>query len=829
MGKYGCFTEDGKEFVITRPDTPQPWLNYSLNGRYHALISHTGGGYSYYVSPLNSRITRRRYNSLPEDRPGRYLYIRDNDTGEYYSPTWQPTQTPLEAFECRHGCGYTRITTRYRGLTHSILYFVPIDADIEIWRITIRNDGAERRLSLFPYVEFVPGDARDDLLEQPNSSHFKRAWFDSEVPAIFAENRIGASFLPEEERAKDDGCWGKVAFFGSTLPIVGFDCDRNRFIGAWFRSESNPLTVQCGRLTDANCNSGHLCGALQHEVRVAPGSSLEFCVVIGVADRREGRYKIQAMEVIRAWSVERADRAFEELSAWHERFCDTVRVATPDESVNRHVNIWNKMQVKATFAISRDASRFHLGLTYGMGFRDTSQDLLGYIMFDAPAARAVIRELARQMFPNGYTYHNYFRVQNSGIFTNHSDDPLWFPLAVSYYLRETADFALLDEVEPYADPKTASNAASFVSSFSESMQELVTMNPGYACGGPGTILERCCRAIEKVWRDRSARGIPLMLGGDWNDDLNECGKEGKGESAMVAAQLGAALLAMIEILEFTRRDPRKVTEYRAIYARLKEAFNRECWDGEYYWRFTRDDGRVEGSCRNEQGKMYLEPQPWAVIGGLADAERGLQAMESVERYLETDYGPMICAPPYTASDATIGAATREAPGKKENASVFNHPVTWAIQANTILGRGDAAYRLYHATLPEVLSRDQDRFATEPYVYPEYTTGPAHPEYGKGGHSWLTGTAPWMLLCGVQFILGVKPLFDGISIEPCIPSGWDGYEVKRRFRGSIYRFIVRNPDHVQARVSRVIVDGVKIRGTKVRDYRDGSEHTIEVTM
>jgi cellobiose phosphorylase len=381
-------------------------------------------------------------------------------------------------------------------------------------------------------------------------------------------------------------------------------------------------------------------------------------------------------------------------------------------------------------------------------------------------------------------------------------------------------------VEKYADPRKVTNISEFVSSFTETMAGL---GPEYQTGGQGTILEHCYRGIEKVWRDRSARNIPLMLGGDWNDDLNECGRLGKGESVQVAAQLALSLRCMIEILEYAKRDSQKAASYKEIYAILKEATNKECWDGEWYWRFTRDDGRVEGSHVNKEGSMYLEPQPWAVIGGIAEGDRAVKCLDSVLEHLDTDYGPVICAPEYTISDATIGAATREAPGKKENASVFNHPVTWFIQANTILGRGTIAYQQYYKTLPAVLSKDQDRFAVEPYVYPEYTTGPAHTEYGKGGHSWLTGTAPWMFFCGVEFILGVKPAFDGLIIQPCIPATWKGYEITRKFRGATYTITVKNPDHVECRVTRVTVDGREIAGNKVPAFTDGREHVVEVVM
>lgn len=798
MGKYGHFSEDGLEFIITRPDTPQPWINYAVNGKYHALISNTGGGYSYYITPRDSRITRRRYNCLPEDRPGRYVYIRDNKTGEYYSPTWQPVLKELDSYECRHGLGYTKIFSSYKGIKSCINYFVPIDADMEIWKITLENTTDEDKdLSLFPYVEFVPGDALDDLIEQPNNSHFRYADYDPQEKVIYATNKLGVSFLPEEEQYKDEGCWGKYVFFTSTLDITAYDCNRDHFIGSPYRSEANPLRVEKGQLTNSMLNSGHVCGALQNNIIIKAGEKLKFCIMMGAVDRQD--YKNQTCQIFKEWTPERVEKSLVDLKKYYEELFSTVQVNTPNDRVNRMLNIWNKLQVKVNFTVSRDASRFHGGLSYGMGFRDTSQDLLAMIMFDAPAAKEVIKELARQMFSDGTTYHNFFRVSNDGIKTGHSDDPLWLPLAVQYYLKETGDFDFLDEVEEYAD------------------------------GGSGTILKHCYRGIDQVWSKRSERNIPLMLNGDWNDDLNECGKHGKGESVMVAEQLCVDLKFMIEMLTYTKRDPQKVEEYKKIYEIVVEEMNKSCWDGKWYHRFTKDDGSVMGSYKNEQGQIYLNAQSWAVISGIAKDERAIQCLDSVLEHLDSKVGPRICAPAYIKSDATIGIATREAPGKKENASIFNHPVAWFIQANTIIKRGNIAFEQYYKTLPEVLSEDQDIFAVEPYVYCEYTTGPDHKEFGEGGHSWLTGTASWMLLCGLNFILGIKPKYDGLVVDPCIPSDWDEYEVVRKFRNSTYKISVKNPNHKESGISEVKLDGETFEGNKFPVFDDGKEHTIEIVM
>lgn len=798
MGKYGHFSEDGLEFIITRPDTPQPWINYAVNGKYHALISNTGGGYSYYITPRDSRITRRRYNCLPEDRPGRYVYIRDNKTGEYYSPTWQPVLKELDSYECRHGLGYTKIFSSYKGIKSCINYFVPIDADMEIWKITLENTTDEDKdLSLFPYVEFVPGDALDDLIEQPNNSHFRYADYDPQEKVIYATNKLGVSFLPEEEQYKDEGCWGKYVFFTSTLDITAYDCNRDHFIGSPYRSEANPLRVEKGQLTNSMLNSGHVCGALQNNIIIKVGEKLKFCVMMGAVDRQD--YKNQARQIFKEWNPQRVEKSLVDLKKYYEELFSTVQVNTPNDRINRMLNIWNKLQTKVDFTVSRDASRFHGGLSYGMGFRDTSQDLLAMIMFDAPAAKEVIKELARQMFSDGTTYHNFFRVSNDGIKTGHSDDPLWLSFAVQYYLEETGDFDFLDEVEEYAD------------------------------GGSGTILEHCYRGIDQVWSKRSERNIPLMLNGDWNDDLNECGKHGKGESMMVAEQLCVDLKFMIEMLTYTKRDPQKVEEYKKIYEIVVEEMNKSCWDGKWYHRFTKDDGSVMGAHKNEQGQIYLNAQSWAVISGIAKDERAIQCLDSVLEHLDSKVGPRICAPAYIKSDATIGTATREAPGKKENASIFNHPVAWFIQANTIIKRGNIAFEQYYKTLPEVLSEDQDIFAVEPYVYCEYTTGPDHKEFGEGGHSWLTGTASWMLLCGLNFILGIKPKYDGLVVDPCIPSDWDEYEVVRKFRNSTYKISVKNPNHKESGISEVKLDGETFKGNKFPVFDDGKEHTIEIVM
>jgi cellobiose phosphorylase len=547
--------------------------------------------------------------------------------------------------------------------------------------------------------------------------------------------------------------------------------------------------------------------------------------------------------LMKEWSsLNRVDSALEALRTYYDDLFSVVTVDTPEPKINRHINVWNKIQLETTFRCSRDASRYHLGLSYGIGFRDQAQDLLGFIMFDPEAAAGMIKELFSHMFANGYVYHHFFRAQKEGhVFTNHSDDPLWMAIALSYYVRETADYALLGDVVPYRSisevpTKEIDGVLHCANGFNDSVVPFWNDIPGYVADNQaGTVLEHLFVGMDKVWKCRSNRDIPLILGGDWNDDLNGCGTKGKGESMMVAEQLAVAINYVVEMYEYApsgsliKKYGRKIAEYKKTFEILKKALNDHCWDGAWYQRFTRDDGRVQGSKKNKEGSIFINAQSWAVIGKLTDAKRAQRCLDSVIEKLDTKCGPMLCGPHYTRADATIGGATREAAGKKENASIFNHPVTWFIQANTMIGRGTVAYDQYYKTLPEVLGEDQDRFVVEPYVYPEYTTGPAHKEFGRAGHSWLTGTAPWMFFVGVEFILGITPWYDGLIINPCLPTTWKGFTATRKFRNATYRITVKNPDHVEQGVKKIEVDGKSISGNKVPAFRDNREHRVDVTM
>lgn len=781
MGKYGHFSEDGYEYIITRPDTPAPWANYASNGKYHAIISNTGGGISYYITPRDNRLIRWRYNSLPIDRPGRYLYLRDNSDGEYWSLTWQPVLKDLDSYECRHGLGYTSISSAYRGIHGEVRYFVPLEDDLEVWRVTLENkEDVAKEISLFTFGELCLGNALDDLVEHPNSQHFIQVGFNEEDNAIYATNRY----------------WDKYVFFSSGLKADGFDGGRDKFIGR-YRSEANPIVVEKGQCTNSGLASGNGVAVLQHDITLKPNEKIEFAILMGLVDRED--YRTNAEPLLRKYKdIKKVDEEFRDLKSYYQNRLDSPWVETPDPDMNRMLNIWNKHQTEVCLIGSRDASYYHGGLVYGVGMRDTAQDLLGPLISEPERAKKQIKELTRNQFADGSTYHLYYRIAEGGKKTGHSDDPLWIPMDIIWYLRETGDFDFLDEVTPYADE------------------------------GEATILEHLTAAIDYVLEDLTSRDLPKIRGGDWNDDLTAVGPEGEGESIMVAEFLCWILKDTISMLNFIDRTE-KVEEYKKAYERITRVLNEECWDGEWYIRATKDNGEPIGSQRNEEGEIYLNPQSWAVISDVAEGKRASQCMDSVKENLDTPKGPKLMAPAYTEIDDTIGAATREVPGKKENASIFNHPIAWTIYAETILGRGDRAYNYFKQSLPTSVCDDQDVYKLEPYVYAEYITGPDHSDFGEAGHSWLTGTASWMYRVGIDFILGVIPEFDGLRIDPCIPKDWDSYKVKREFRGATYNITVKNPNNHSKGVDKVRIDGKEHESNLLPVFDDDEEHEVEVVL
>ncbi|MBN2364943.1 MAG: glycosyl transferase family 36 [Calditrichaeota bacterium] len=780
MQKYGTFCEDGTEFIITRPDTPAPWVNYISNGRYSGLISHTGGGYSFYMSPRDSRITRWRYNSLPWDRPGRYLYLRDQKNGEYWSPTWQPTETPLENYQCCHGLYYTRISSRYKNISAGITYFVPSD-DLEVWKIRLKNEGNEKRwMDIFAYVELCLGHALVDLINQPNDQHFNQVYFHPDAHLLFATKRYWVKFNTATVKQANES-WDKYVFFGSSLPVKGWDGSKDLFIGRW-RSEANPLAVEEGRCRNLEIAAGDAAGALQVEVTLEPGEEKEFSVFLGVVPIEDYlKTSIKLAEKYRQQNnVEMELRQLKE--EWKD-YLSAVNIETPDPDMNIMLNVWNQYQTSVTFRFSRDASYYHGGLLFGRGYRDSCQDLLGPVIPRPDWARNRILEMCKYQFRDGSTFHLYYPLTGGGEKTGHSDTPLWLPLAVISYLKETGERAILEHTVTYYDE------------------------------GNGTVLEHIYRAIDYTLNNLTDRKLAKFGPGDWNDTLDYLGREGRGESIWVSMFLAFILKETIGLCNFIGDESGR-KRYQRAYETVKFAINELCWDGEWYIRGTNDRGDIIGSRKNEQGKIFLNTQTWAVISGVANKSRAFQCMDAVKKYLETPKGPKILHPPYTRIDPNIGLATRCVAGKKENGAIFNHTVSWAVLAECLLGRGDRAFEIYRKAFPMNPVVDIDRYKVEPYVYAEYVTSPDHPTFGQASHSWLTGSSTWMLRDGIDYILGVRPEYKGLIIDPCIPHDWKNFRIRRKFRGRYYQINVENPSGVNRGIRKLEIEGKEISGNVI---------------
>ncbi|MCD5401854.1 glycosyl transferase family 36 [candidate division NPL-UPA2 bacterium] len=777
--KYGYFDDKNREFVITRPDTPAPWINYLSNKNYVALASNTGGGFSFYVTPKDHRITRFRYNSLPVDRPGRYIYLRDRQSGNCWSITWQPAMGNFDFYECRHGMGYTRIMFEKYGIRSELLYFVPVKGDIEIWSVKIENRTKKRReLDVFSYVELCLGHALVDLINQPNDQHFNEVYFEKKMNTLFATKRYWVTFSGPTVKQSNQG-WDKVVFFTSSLNIVRFDGGKNAFIGK-YRSEANPVSVERGRCQNSSLDYGDAVGALQSRLILSPEEQKEFVVLLGIVDKKQ--FKQKTAKLINKFNrASLAQKESLQLKQKWDKYLDTLNVQTPDPNFNRMMNIWNRYQANTTFRNGRNASYYHGGLLFGMGMRDACQDIFSNLLSTPEEVKEKIGEIYSHQFQNGSTLHCYYPLTGGGERTNHSDTPLWLPLAVIEYLKETGDFSFLDLKVPYEDKGTAS------------------------------ILTHLLKAIDYTLANLTRRNFAKIYNGDWNDTLDYVGRAGRGESIWVTQFLGYILKITIELLDFIGKY-KKAGEYRHAYKEIKDSINKYAWDGRWYCRAFNDDGEPVGSSNNREGKIFLNVQSWAVISGVADKERAIMCMDSVRKYLSTPKGPMILYPPYTKPDPKIGLATRCVPGKKENGAVFNHAVSWAIMAETFLKRNDIAYDYYTKSLPFNPVISPDRYKTEPYVYSEYITSTTHPDFGEASHSWLTGSATWMFKNGLENMLGIKPAYDGLVIDPCFPTHWKKIFVERKFRKAIYKINITN--EFKGKELKIFVNKKQIEGNKI---------------
>ena len=810
--KYGYFDDEQKEYVITRPDTPLPWINYIGTNEYFGIISNTAGGYSFYRDPRKLRLTRYRYNNIPMDNNGRYLYIKDGDV--VWNPMWKPMKVELDHYECRHGLGYTQITGEKNNLTSTILYFVPLDVRHEMWVVTLRNTSKQtKNIRLWSFVEWCLWEAYDDM------TNFQRNYSTGQV-----EVENGVIFHKTEYRERRN----HYAYFATSEPVSGFDTSRDAFVGVHNGLEM-PQAVKDGNCRNSIAYGWLPIGVHQIDLTLKGGESKELCFIVGYGENAEEKkflpdgtirkdefYAVKEKHL----SVASAMEEFKKHRRYWEELISNYVARTPDEIVNRMVNIWNQYQCMVTFNMSRSASLYESGIGRGMGYRDSNQDILGFVHMIPSRARQRILDLALTQLSDGTCFHQYqplTKKGNTDIGGGFNDDPLWLILSTSAYIKETGDVGILQEKAGYAD-KPDSNA---------------------------TLLNHLHLSLEYTLKNRGPHGLPLIGHADWNDCLNlNCFSTTPGESfqlaghiendkvaesIMIAGLFCHACHEMASLLHFTG-DDKKAKYYEDCANEMKEVVYNYGWDGEWFLRAYDAMSRKIGSKENEEGEIFIESQGWCIIGRIG-LENGYaaKALESVKKYLATPNGIILQQPAYSKYYVHLGEVSSYPPGYKENAGIFTHNNTWIQIAETILGNGKQAMDYYMSICPPTKESQIDIYRSEPYVYSQMTAGRDAPTAGEGKNSWLTGTAAWSFVAISQYILGVHPSFDGLIIDPCIPSSWKEFTVLRRFRNALYRITVKNPKGVQKGVHSIVVDGKNIDGVKVPLFNDGLEHTVVVEM
>ncbi|MEN4011243.1 MAG: glycosyl transferase family 36 [Bellilinea sp.] len=784
---YGCFAEDGREFIISTPFTPRPWGNVISNGDYGLLVSQTGSGYSWRGNAGQNRITRS-FQDLIKDNWGKYFYIRDLKRQTYWSAAYKPVMRPYQRYEVRHGLGYSRFIHLIDDLESVLTVFVAADAPLEVFQLTLTNRGSEtRELDVTSYAEWLLGFAPDEHREFHKL--FIETSADINQQAVFARKCLWG--FADDKGRHNNVAWPYTAFMAVSEPLKSFDCDKESFLGL-YNNDDKPqamfipaLAGRAGRFTDA-------IAALQVSVTLEAGASKTIVFTLGAAeDGREDANELMA----RYTCPEKSEQAFNAVRDFWARFIDTEQVETPDAALNLMTNIWAKYQAISCRLWGKSA---FYQVSAGYGFRDQLQDSQIFLVSEPEYTRKQLLLHASQQFIEGDVLHWWFTIRGGGPRTNCSDDLLWLPFILDSYLKETADYSILDELVPYL------NAPS---------------EPLY---------QHCKRAIERSFSRFSPRGIPLMGDHDWNDGLSAVGTLLKGESFWVAEFL-YMILGNFAPLSRQRGDETFARKCEDVHASLKEALNRYGWDSEWYLQATTDDGFLLGSHQNEEGKIFLMPNIWAVISGAADSERAQIAMDSVTEWLLKDYGTLLNYPAFTLPRADIGYVTRYAPGLRENGGVYTHAATWSVWAYALIGQPELAYEAYRRICPPNRSADIERYRAEPYVTPGNIDGPLSDYYGRGGWTWYTGSAQWLHRVATHWILGIRPQENGLLVEPAIPSHWNGFKVKRKFRGGVYEIEVENPDHVNGGIRSVSLDGIPYESNLLPVFSDGKTHRVKIIL
>jgi cellobiose phosphorylase len=769
----GVLSEDQREYVIRSPETPTPWMNYISNPLgFCGIVSQAAGGFCFYRDPRDYRITKYRYNGVPVDRPGRYFYIRDRGTGKTWSPAWQPSQVRLDDYQCRHGQGYTIIDGRLGKVATRTTFLVPLDANCEVWSLRIENRSARRlELDIFEYCEFT-------LWCEPESRniqwslHLPKAEFDG-ANRLIIYHRVekhpafdpaaNADYRPED---------GSFAFMGASLPVTGFDCDRDRFLGR-YRSESNPVCVELGRLSGSILRGGVPCAALQHEVILQPGASATLTVVLGYAEDPAAAASIRD----RFSDPREVEAARREIRKYWDRYLSSYRLKSPDATLDAMVNVWNAYQCKTTFDWSRYISFYENGEGRGMGTRDSAQDLLAVVCQLKERSRERIRELVSAVqFPEGDCHHIYYPITRTGHMRGFSDDHLWLVSMVASWVEETGDLSILDE------------------------------SVAYVGGLRESLYDHLRRAVDFTAGNLGEHGFPLIGVADWNDTLHLWMEYPKGES-ILTAEFHVHALRRLAVLARAMGRTADAAEFVERAQAMADRINADAWDGRWYLRAF-SPGPM-GSHRDEVARIFLNTQTWAILSGVATPERTEMILAEIDARLGSAFGCKIEHPPFSKYDNRYGLISRYNVGHKEN-GVFSHANAWAVAANAVAGKGDRAMEIYRQVCPLYRNGSPEVIGTEPYVFCQTLNSDDAHMPGQGANSWLTGTASWMFVAITQYVLGVRPSLEGLIVNPRIPKGWKGFKLSRVFRGTRYDIAVRRGGQPGLRV-----DGKAVGGNLVR--------------
>lgn len=797
--QYGHFDNEKREYVIDRVDLPVSWTNYLGVKDLCVVVNHTAGGYMFYQSPEYHRVTRFRGNAVPMDRPGHYVYLRDAKDGDYWSISWQPVGKPLNQakYTCRHGMSYTTYECDYKGIKASQTLMVPMDDAVELWDVRLKNTtDKERRISVFSYCEFSFHHIMIDNQNFQMSLYCAGSSYD--------ENIIEYDLFYEE--------FG-YQYFTSNVTPDGFDCLRDSFLGA-YRTEDNPIAVEHGTCSGSHELGNNHCGSLQKDLVLAPGEEVRLIFMLGEGNREAGK-KIRE----KYSDMANVDAAYAQLKDYWENKFAQLQIRTPNEGMNTLINTWNLYQAEVNIMFSRFASFIEVGGRTGLGYRDTAQDAMTIPHSNPEKCRQRIVELLRGLTTKGYGLHLFspewfdpdakkekkkpFKSPTviptvnakdivHGLEDACSDDALWLVPSIIEYIKETGETGFADETVTYAD------------------------------GGEGTVYEHMKRILDFSAEQVGATGICKGLRADWNDCLNL----GGGESAMVSFLHYWAICHFLQLAEYLGRTE-DVEKYQAMRERVGNVCNRELWDKEWFIRGITKNGKKIGTSEDAEGKVHLESNAWAVLSGAADVEKGKRAMDSVDKYLFTPYGILLNAPSYTVPDDDIGFVTRVYPGLKENGSIFSHPNPWAWAAECVLGRGDRAMKFYNALCPYYQNNMIEIRQSEPYSYCQFVVGRDHTAFGRARHPFMTGSGGWAYFSATRYMLGIRPDFEHLTIDPCIPADWKEFSAVRRWRGAEYNIHVENPDGVMKGVQELYLDGEKVERIPV--MAQGSRHDVRVVM